>query len=164
MIRTVWLAAICLAAIAGLCASRAAASISPRDENVTAQTTVDVFIGSEALAKADKLEVVAHLPAVETISSLPNDPPAVPEIASKPAETVHPPASPKASRNAVMLPKPRPKIRLSKTGNTKAVVDVKSCARPDGLIGIFVSLSGSVSAADTLMSPSPAILRFPFSH
>jgi len=144
MIRTVWLAAICLAAIAGLCASRVAASISPPDESLTAQTTADSFVSSEPLAKADKLQVVTNLAAVETTSSLPNDPPAVPEIASKPAETAQIPVSPKASRRIVMLPKPRPKIRLSTTSNAKTASDVKNCSRPDGLIGIFVSLSGAI--------------------
>jgi hypothetical protein len=148
MIRTVWLAAICLAAIAGLCASRVAASISPPDESVPAQTTADAFVSSEALAKADKLEVVRDLPAVETTSSLPSDPPAMPEITSKPAETVPPPpADPKAHRRTVMLPKPRPKIRLSKTSNAKTVVDAKNCSRPDGLVGLFASLSGSIDCS-----------------
>jgi hypothetical protein len=148
MIRTVWLAAICLAAIAGLCASRVAASISPPDETVPAQTTVDAFVNSEALAKADKLEVVGNLPANETTSSLPSDPPAIPEIISKPAETVlPPPAAPKASRRTVMLPKPRPKIRLSKTSNTKTAVDAKNCSRPDGLVGLLASVSGSIDCS-----------------
>lgn len=147
MIRTVWLAAICLAAIGGLCASRVAASISPPDGSVTAQTAADAFVGSEALAKADKLEVARNLPAVETTSCLPNNPPAVPEITLKPAKTVQPPASPKANRSIVMLPKPRPKIRVSRNSNAKTVADVKSCHRPDGLVGIFVSLSGSVDCS-----------------
>jgi outer membrane biosynthesis protein TonB len=148
MIRTVWLAAICLAAIAGLCASRVAASISPPDESVPAQTTADAFVSSEALAKADKLEVVRNLPAVETASSLPSEPPVIPEITPKPDESVlPPPANPKESRRTVMLPKPRPKIRLSKTSNTKTVVDVKNCSRPDDLVGLLASLSGSIDCS-----------------
>jgi hypothetical protein len=44
-----------------------------------------------------------------------------------------------------MLPKPRPKIRLSKNNNpSKAAGDLKSCAQPDGLGGLLLSWSGSL--------------------
>src|ERR1700753_2543615 len=130
--------------IAGLCASRVAASISPLDESVATQTTADAFVSSEPLAKADKLIVVADLPAVEATSSLPPDPPAVPAITPKAAEIAPMPATPKAGRTIAILPKPRPKIRLSKDSTSTTIVDVKSCARPDGLVGMFATLSGSI--------------------
>jgi len=55
LIRTVWIAAFCLAGLGGTFATRVTASIS--EEAVAGPTTVDTSLMPEALCKADKLNV-----------------------------------------------------------------------------------------------------------
>src|ERR1700730_1636815 len=119
MIRTVWIAAFCLAGIGGLFASRVAASMAPTEETVLDPPTVRAGIAQDTLTKADRLDLTYLNPLVET----------APVPPSKPFEILQTKPSAKstssrrlsnrnANRIAVMLPKPRPKPRLSKETST----------------------------------------------
>jgi hypothetical protein len=135
MNRTVWLAAFCLSVIGGLCASRVTASISPREASVPAQIAVGVIVDPASLARADKADARLDLPAEEITSALPDNPTAVPQITPRSTGTARRPSNPNANRKTVILPKPRPKIRLAKTGNARTAINVKNCSRPDSVAG-----------------------------
>jgi hypothetical protein len=144
MIRTIWLAAFCLAGLGGLCASKVTASIYPFEECATGQsqsqsTVIDAIV-ADTLTKADTAEVA---PAAEATGSLPIESNDV--VAEK--QTV--PRSkhlsvPNAHLKTVMLPKKRPKIRVAKNANQDNIsADPKNCSQPDGLGGLLKSLAGA---------------------
>jgi hypothetical protein len=159
LIRTVWIAAFCLAGLGGTFATRVTASIS--EEAVPGPTAADTGLLHDTLCKADKLNVgyvrypaerapventpVANTPAVpaEPIAAAiePAKPPATAKAASS-----HAP-DPGARRAAVVLPRPRPKIRPARhakgVGLARATVDPNTCHQQDGLGGMLISLSGS---------------------
>ena len=159
MIRTVWIAAFCLAGLGGTFATRVTASIS--EEAVPGPTAADTGMLHDTLCKADKLNVgyvrypadrapvenapVANTPAVpaEPIAAAiePAKPPATAKAASS-----HAP-DPGARRAAVVLPRPRPKIRPARhakgVGLARAMVNPNTCHQQDGLAGMLISLSGS---------------------
>jgi hypothetical protein len=114
MIRTIWLAALFLAAICGLCASKVTASISPPEEGVPDRTMVS--FATDTLTKSDRLDV-ANIPLAPAVTfALPPDPIAIligSSLPTSPAIHVHQPLKQIAKRSAVMLPKPRPKMKPS---------------------------------------------------
>src|SRR6266702_3898408 len=160
MIRTFWFAAFCLAGLGGLLATRVTASMALTGEGVLdpvilgeglAQDvlardafTKDAFT-KDTLTKADRLEVV-YLPAVAAmIAEAPVESIAVAE--TKPhanARVVSQrPAASHVNRTTVMLPRPRPRIRLAKASHpAKPVLEVKTCAPPEGLGGLLMAFSG----------------------
>ena len=157
MIRTVWIVAFCLAGLGGTFATRVTASIS--EEAVPGPTTAGTSLLQDTLCKADKLNVgyvrypaerapvenapVANTPAVPTVAA--EIEPAKPPATAK-AGSSHAP-DPVARRAAVVLPKPRPRIRPAKhaknVGLARATVDPNTCHQQDGLGGMLISLSGS---------------------
>ena len=159
MIRTLWIAAFCLAGLGGTFATRVTASIS--EEAVPGPTTVGTSPLQDTLCKADKLNVgyvrypaasapVENAPVANT-SAVPAEPvatgiePAKPRATAK-AWSSHAP-DPLARRAAVVLPRPRPRIRPAKharnVGLARAAVDPNTCHQQDGLGGMLISLSGS---------------------
>jgi hypothetical protein len=152
LIRTVWIAAFCLAGLGGTFATRVTASIS--EETVRDPTTVGTNLAQDTLSKADKLNVgYARYPAesapVQNTSAVPIEPIAAEiEPAKPPAQAwcSHAP-DPGARRIAVVLPKPRPRIRPAKhekdVGLARAMVDPNTCHQQNGLGGMLISLSGS---------------------
>ena len=159
MIRTVWIAAFCLAGLGGTFATRVTASISK--EAVPDPTTAGTSLLQDRLCKADKLNVgyvrypserapvenapVANTPAVPAEPVAAEIEPAKPPATAK-AGSSHAP-DPVARRAAVVLPKPRPRIRPAKhaknVGLARATVDPNTCHQQDGLGGMLISLSGS---------------------
>jgi hypothetical protein len=154
LIRTVWIAAFCLAGLGGTFATRVTASIS--EEAVPNPTTVGASLTQDTLSKADKLNVgYLHCPAEsapgENVPAVPTEPitaeiqPAKPPATAKAAGSHAP--DPGARWTAVMLPKPRPRIRPAKhakgVGLARATVDPNTCHQQDGLGGMLISLSGS---------------------
>ena len=154
--RTVWLATICLAVLGALAVGKALRT--PADsiaaEALTDQMTVGVGLAQDTLSKADKLNVgcyPAESAPVENIPAVPTEPiaaeiePAKPPATAK-AGSSHAP-DPVARRAAVVLPKPRPRIRPAKhaknVGLARATVDPNTCHQQDGLGGMLISLSGS---------------------
>jgi hypothetical protein len=121
MIRTVWLAALFLAVICGLCASKVTASISPPEDGVPDQTMVS--FATDTLTKSDRLDI-ASLPLQPVATfTLPPDPVAIfSHGASTTSSTVrvHPPLKQIAKRSTVMLPRPRPKVKLPPTGQIRS--------------------------------------------
>jgi hypothetical protein len=147
LIRTVWIAAFCLAGLGGTFATRVTASIS--EEAVPDPTTVDTSLMQDTLSKADKLNV--RYAPVENIPAVPAEPIAVEIEPAKPPATAKAGCSyapdPGAGRTAVVLPKPRPRIRPAKhekdVGLARATVDPNTCHQQDGLGGKLISLSGT---------------------
>ena len=119
MIRTIWLAALFLAVICGLCASKVTASISPPEEGVPDRTMVS--FATDTLTKSDRLDVASLPFEPEVTLALPPDPIAVllAQTASS-AIRVHRPLKQIAKRSAVMLPKPRPKVKLPPTNPVRS--------------------------------------------
>jgi hypothetical protein len=142
VIRTIWIAALCLAGLGGLFATRVTASIS--EEAVRDPATVGVNRERDTLTKGDRLDVAYLRQATESIPVAPAVPiteeiqPAEPfqfanrfanpsatatvESPVAPGQAAGPSATPSASssasssarRSMVLLPKPRPKIRPAK--------------------------------------------------
>jgi hypothetical protein len=144
--RTIWIAAVCLAGLGGLFATRVTASIS--EATVRGPATVSTSFMQDTLTKADKLDLTYLRNPVENI---PTEPILAEIVPTKPATSAkigspHPPG-PSARRTPVVLPKPRPKIRPAKNakdvGTAKASVDPNACHQQDGLGGILISLSGA---------------------
>ena len=155
MIRIVWIAAFCLAGLGGLFATRVTASIS--EEAVRDPATVGTSLVRDTLAKADKLDVGYFRYPVES-TPVPAAEPIAAEIqATKAFQPTKPWATAKAGcsdapglsahRIAVLLPKPRPKIKPTQNakdvGLAKAALDLKTCHQQDGLAGLLISLNGS---------------------
>ena len=161
MIRIVWIAAFCLAGLGGLFATRVTASIS--EEAVRDPATVGTSLVRDTLAKADKLDVGYFRYPVES-TPVPAAEPIAAEIqpskAFQPTKAFQPIkawATAKAGsshapdlsvhRIAVLLPKPRPKIKPTRNakdvGLAKAALDLKTCHQQDGLAGLLISLNGS---------------------
>lgn len=135
------------------------ASIS--EEAVPGPTTVGTSLLQDTLCEADKLNVgyvrypterapvgnapVANTPAVPAEPVAAEIEPAKPPATAK-AGSSHAP-DPVARRAAVVLPKPRPRIRPAKhakgVGLARATVDPNTCHQQDGLGGMLISLSGS---------------------
>jgi len=144
VIRTIWIAAFCLAGLGGLFATRVTASIS--EATVRDPTTIDTSLGQDTPTKADKLDLTYLRLPVESVPAPPAESVAAEIVSTKPATSAkigsrHPPG-PSAHRNAVLLPKPRPKIRPAKNAK-EASVDLKACHQQGGLGGILISLSGA---------------------
>jgi hypothetical protein len=154
LIRTVWIAAFCLAGLGGMFATRVTASIS--EEAVSGPTTVGTSPVQDTLSKADKLNVgYLRYPAervpVEKTPAVPTAPIAAEIQPAKPPSTAKagssPAPDPAARRTTVVLPKPRPRIRPVKhvkdVGLARATVDPNTCHQQDGLGGLLISLSGA---------------------
>jgi hypothetical protein len=153
VIRTVWIAAFCLACLGGLFATRVTASNS--EEVVRDPVTVGTSLTKDTLSKADRLEVTyLPLPA-ESIPAPPIEPvaaePVVAEVvAAEPAATTKAGASYRAGlnkhRTTILLPKPRPKIRPPRNAKdaslAKPADDLKTCHQQGGLGGALISLGG----------------------
>ena len=147
VIRTIWIAALCLAGLGGLFATRVTASISEGAAQDPA--TVGTSLAQDALTKADRLDLTYLRYPAENIPVAPTEPIAAEIVPAKPTTTAkienpHPPGL-SVHRNAVVLPKPRPKIRPAKNAKdvAKASVDLKACHQQNGFGGMLISLSGA---------------------
>jgi hypothetical protein len=147
VIRTIWIAALCLADLGGLFATRVTASIS--EGAVRDPATVGTSFAQDTLMKADRLDLTYLRYPAENIPVAPTEPIAAEIVPTKPATSAkignpHPPGR-SAQRNAVVLPRPRPKIRPAKNAKdvVKASVDFKACHQQNGFGGMLISLSGA---------------------
>ena len=138
---------LCLAGLGGLFATRVTASIS--EATVRDPATVGAGLVQHTLMKADRLDLIYLRPPAENVSAPPTEPIAaeiVPTKLAAFAKIGNPrPRAPGAHRNAVVLPKPRPKIRPAKHAKdvARASVDLKACHQQDGLGGLLISWSGA---------------------
>src|SRR5712664_703451 len=138
---------LCLAGFGGLFATRVTASISEGAARDPA--TVGTSIAQDALTKADRLDLTYLRYPAENIPVPPSEPIAAEIVPTKPAMSAkignpHPPGR-SAQRNAVVLPKPRPKIRPAKHAKdvVNASVDFKACHQQNGFGGMLISLRGA---------------------
>jgi hypothetical protein len=140
---------------------RDAVTASISEEAVPGPTTVGTSLLQDTLCKADKLNVgyVRYPAASAPVENAPvENTPAVPtEPVAAEIEPAEPPATAKAGSShapdpiarqaAVVLPRPRPRIRPAKharnVGLARATVDPNTCHQQDGLGGMLISLSGS---------------------
>jgi hypothetical protein len=106
LIKTVWAVTLCVAGLGGSYAGKVAASIPPSEETITASTKVSANF-QDTLTQTDKFNVPHHLRE----QTLPTEPG---EAASGQLQDANK-SNPNSNRVAVMLPKPRSKIRLSET-------------------------------------------------
>jgi hypothetical protein len=113
--------------------------------------TIGTSFGQDALRKADRLDVRYPRDPIERAPVVPAEPVAAEIQPTKPPATAKA-GSPyaqglSAGRIAVLLPKPRPKLKLAKNAKeaelAKTAVDQKTCHQQDGLGGLLISLSGS---------------------
>ena len=152
MIRIFWFAAICLSALGGLLAAKVTSSIATAEEGVLDPTMLGIGLAGDTLAKADKLKVAyllpSRLPSAATNPESPTESIAV--LRPKPGATASSqrPAISNIDRGSVMLPKPRPKVRLGvrqakNSHPAKPAVEVKTCSRPEGLGGLLMSFAGA---------------------
>ena len=165
MIRTFWFAAVCLAALGGLLATRVTASMA-----LTGDSVIDPAMLGEAkdrlrdklqnklqdeltkdaltkdtLTKADRLDIAYRQAAAVVIAEAPANSIAVAEMMTganaKPASQL--PLASVGRRTIVMLPKPRPKIRLARNiPLARSIAELKTCAQPEGFGGILLSFAG----------------------
>jgi hypothetical protein len=99
--------------------------------------------------KADRLDLTYLRHPAENVPAAPAEPIAAEIVPTEPATSAkignpHPPGR-GAQRNAVVLPKPRPKIRPAKNAKdvVRASVDFKACHQQNGFGGMLISLSGA---------------------
>jgi len=90
MIRTIWLATICLAVLSTLAVGKAVMTRTPSSatERPTDLTTISTGLTQDALGKADRLEITYVRQDVPAASALQPTEPVVPTVASAPPPPV----------------------------------------------------------------------------
>jgi hypothetical protein len=145
MMRTVWLAAFCLAGLGGLYASKVTASISS-DGNGTAAATIDTGIVPDTLTAGDKIDPM-RAPAATEATSMPTIIPIVLRQvkARRTIGLVRPRPPTVVTANAVaVLPKPRRKSKLARNPTApRYAADQTKCVAADSLSALITSLTGA---------------------
>ena len=148
VIRTMWLAALCLSGLGAMVAIGAGTPTPPPNvEPSPDQTTIATGSSQDTLTKADKLEVayVRDPVAVEPVmpvATAPNEtppqplsPPATPKIVSRHSH------DPNAKKVAAVSPGRRIKGQESKKSKNveraKLPVELRPCPRPEGFAGLL---------------------------
>lgn len=146
MIRTVWLAAFCLAGLGGLYASRVTASISLSEGGIAHPATIGTDVVPDTLTAADKMDLTGFRPTAESTLA-----PATAPIVMRPvkARRMISSRSPQrqASAKAKMMaasPRPRHKVRISRSGKTPGLAgDQTKCPATSSLSALIMSLTGT---------------------
>jgi hypothetical protein len=156
MIRTVWLATICLAVLGALAVGKALRT--PADsiaaEAPTDQMTVGVGLAQDTLSKADRLEITYARPELPARSALQPTEPIVPAVTSAP-----PPVETKIIRrhwhdpNAKQAGPNKKSKTIDRKGNqaadrSKPTEPMKPCSRP-GAFGDFLRSLNLSPACDS---------------
>lgn len=145
MIRTVWLAAFCLAGLGGLCASRVTASISPSETGIADPAIISAGVVPDTLTAADKADLTGLRPTAEATLAQPTAPVVMRPVKARtliPSRGLQRQASTKAKMIAVP-PRPRPKLRISRNGKTSKAADQTKCAATNNLGALIMSLTGT---------------------
>jgi hypothetical protein len=152
VIRTVWLAVLCLIGLGAMVAIKAGTPSPPPYVGASPdQTTIGTGFAQDTLTKADKLEIAYVREAIEAgpvtpTAQAPNE---------SPAQPLSPTATPKiVSRHwhdpntkkvAAVSPGRRIKSQEPKKSKnvdrTKATVDLRPCRRPEGFAGLLRALN-----------------------
>lgn len=146
MIRTVWLAAICLAGIGGLYAGKVTASISPSDGGVVDPAMISAGVVPDTLTAADKIDLTGLRPTAEAALAPPTVPIVIRPVKARtmiPSRGLRRQTNTKAKVTAAN-PKPRPKFRMSLNGKaSKIAADQTKCAGINSLNALIMSLTGT---------------------
>jgi hypothetical protein len=145
MIRTVWLAAFCLAGLGGLCATKVTASISPLDDGATDPAMVSATVIPDTLTLADQVDLTGLRPTAEITLAQSMDPLAVRPIKAGrlPSHGQQRQINTRAKLVAA-LPKPSTKSRISKNDKlSKLAGELKKCPETSGLGALIMSLTGT---------------------
>jgi hypothetical protein len=154
VIRTVWLAVLCLIGLLGAMVAIKAGTPPPPPPNVGAspeQTTTATGSSHDTLTKADKLEI-AYLRVPVAVEPVRLATQVSEETPHKPlSSTVTPKIvsrhwhDPNAKKSAAVSPARRIKIQEPKNGKNvdraKATVDLRPCRRPEGFAGLLRALN-----------------------
>ena len=121
-------------------AAKVTSSIATAEEGVLDPTMLGIGLAGDTAAKADKLKVAYLLPS-RLPSAATNPEPGATASSQRLAIS-------NIDRRSVMLPKPRPKIKLEvrqakNSHPAKPAVEVKTCSRPEGLGGLLMSFAGA---------------------
>ncbi len=145
MIRTVWLAAFCLACLGGLYASKVTASISAPEDGIADPATSTAAAELDTLTAADKVDMTGLRPAAEATLVQSTDLVVVrPVKANRFALHRLPRPNDMKAKVIVVLPRPRPKLRLSKNGKSPSLAgDLKKCSETNSLAALIMSLTGA---------------------
>lgn len=152
MIRTVWLAVLCLIGVGAVVAINAGTSTpAPSVEAPADRTAIAAGFSQDTLTKADKLEIayVRDRVAVESVMQVTNPPDETPPQPLSPTATPkivsrhwH---DPNAKKSAAVSPDRRAKGRQPKKSKNvdggKAAVDLRPCRRPEGFAGLLRALN-----------------------
>jgi hypothetical protein len=141
MNRTVWLAAVFLAGLAGLCASQVTASIWRPDDGETNPAIMTAGNGLDTLDVADKVDLTGLRPTAEVTLAEPADPILISPIKTKgvPLQRHHD----TKAKVVAALPKPRSKLRISRNDKPRLAGDPRKCPEANGLIALITSLTGT---------------------
>jgi len=144
MIRTVWLAAFCLAGLGGLYASRVTASISPSETGAANPAIISAGVVPDTLTVADKMDLIGLRPTAEAALAQPSVPLVIRPVKARttiPSRGLRQQTGTKA-KMTVAFPRPRPKIsRNSKA--PKLAGDQTKCAATNSLGALITSLTGT---------------------
>ena len=159
VIRTVWLAVVCLIGLGAMVALRAGTPTPPASARPSpAQTTVGEIFSSDTLTKADRLDIayVRDLIAPKPVMLVAKAPDETPPQPSGPTSTTNIVSrhwhDPHARRPAAVSPGRRIKGGESQKGNQeskkgnnvdrgKPTVDLRPCRRPEGFAGLLRALN-----------------------
>ena len=159
VIRTVWLAVLCLIVLGAMVTIKAGTPSPPPNVGASPdQATIGKSFSQDTLTKADKLEIayVRDPVAVEPVmlvTKVPNETlPQPPSPTSTPRIVSRRRHDPSVKKVAAVSPDRRIKIREPKKSKTldrpKAVIDLRSCQRPEGFARLLTALNRS-SGCDT---------------
>jgi hypothetical protein len=152
VIRTVWLAVLCLSGLGAMVAINAGTSThQPTVAASPEQTTVGKTFSQDTLTKADKLEsayvrdAIAVEPAIK-VTKAPDETP--PQLSNSTAATKivsrhwH---DPNAKKSAAVFARRRIKSQEAKknknVGRGKETVELRACRRPEGFAGLLRALN-----------------------
>ena len=159
VIRTVWLAVVCLIGLGAMVALRAGTPTPPPSARPSpAQTTVGEIFSQDTLTKADRLDIayVRDLIAPKPVMLVAKVPDETPSRLSRPTATTkimsrhwH---DPHARKPAAVSAARRIKGEESQKGNLeskkgnnvdrgKPTVDLRPCRRPEGFAGLLRALN-----------------------
>lgn len=146
MIRTVWLAAFCLAGLGGLYASKVTASISSSQNGIADPVTVSAGAVPDTLTAADRVDLTGLRPTAEAALAMPTVPVVIHQVKARrmiPPRGLQRRAGTKV-RVIAVLPRPRPKFRMSRNGKApKLAGDQTKCAATNSLGALIMSLTGT---------------------
>jgi hypothetical protein len=157
MIRTIWLATVCLAVLSTLAVGKAVMTrtYSSATERPTDQTTVGTGLAEDTLHKADRLEITnVRQEALAVSALLPIDPvvpavaPAPPPVANKiisrhwhDPNAFSPATKPKQTKQIAKKNKTVDRKGVQAADRSKPAEPVKPCSRPGAVGDILRSLN-----------------------